>query len=368
MFINQKWFIKRVIIGYLLDIKYAYTPNEIILIISQFYPEFYFNFVDSKFIHKYSSNNSKECRYLAIHGKAAYMQDKQNKWLRFKYGNASELVSLNDIHGLKGVSIKGISESLVDTTIFVVGSGDTIYKLDDTYPSSRAIIMKSSFDSHVKQMVCGNGYGLFLSSNGNVYGYGRNYYNQLTNKHDNDLDQIQIIMNTSDIIQIGCCASTSVVLTNKYVLKIFGMNLEESILQSYPCMKEFKDVIQFNCGGNHIGYINSNYQLYMYGWNDFSQCGFTTDIEYLDVTELNINSKIISIKCGFDHSICETIHNEYYSFGCNKRKELLLNNDDNSCLPSLISMKYIQNNIIKSDNKIIDFIPGKETTYILLNN
>ena len=224
-------------------------------------------------------------------------------------------------------------------------------------------LVKYSFDSMIKYISCGYGHSIFLTINGNVYGSGDNDFGQLTDKFVNNKKNINIeiqnIMNTNDVIKVGCGTHCSFILSNNNILNIFGyFKYKHRIIPN---------VIDFNCGGIHAGYITLKREIYMIGHNGYCQCGLLSDIDYCDYipNELLTNKQINSVTCGYAHTIIKTNNNEYYSFGLNEDKQLLLNNNQRMSLPTLISLKYIQTNIIKSNKKIINLIAGCNETFIL---
>ena len=119
----------------------------------------------------------------------------------------------------------------------------------------------------------------------------------------------------------------------------------------------------------HWGLIGISGNLYMYGNNEYFQCGFSMrNLSYINrINSKKKKAKIIDVKCGNTHTIIKTIFSnkyQYYSFGSNNYNQLLLNSNHRCCLLSLISLEYVQL-LTKSNKNIIDLIPGYDTTYIL---
>ena len=253
------------------------------------------------------------------------------------------------------------------------------FKTPDSEHLTIPELIDYKFDSNIKAIACGWQFTLFLTENGNLYGCGANECKQLTKTYryrkNTDGCSIRMIFNDGNIIKIGCCNQTSVILNDQNVLTMFGSDISlrkygwDYYSQEYS-MKTVEPlgIIDFHCGFEHFGYITKNNELYMMGGNAHCECG--RDTTFLSCKEFKLNidgiNGIIGVKCGWYFTIIKSDKNEYYSFGINADKELLLDlKVDQISVPTKISIQYIQNNITKSNKAILDLIPGYQKTYIL---
>ena len=278
----------------------------------------------------------------------------------------------------KSLSVKVISHGLSNGHGFIYTTKNELYRIQTRrgkfgIPSPPTLI-NYKFDSPIKEIACGNDSTLILTENGNVYGCGDNLLDRLSPEHQKKRkDEIRTIIDTSNIIKVGCTCHTGFVLDKQNTLKAFGEIFTEFSIFIHPyngISKIFDEpVTNFDSGGHHIGLLTKNKCVYMMGSNIKWQCGKKhTDGDYSDShcpkNKINIDKTFIDVKCGYAHTIIKTDNNKYYSFGENTHKQLLINNNDECCLPTLISFEYIKS-ITNCNDDIIDLIPGYQTTFIL---
>ena len=300
--------------------------------------------------------------------------------------NGDEVLFVNDQHILrtgcidnvdnfKNYVIKNISSGIDNHHGFIYTDKCELYGYGDNrneelgfesenFKVNNAMLINANCDGYIKDIKCGNDYSLFLNNKGNVFGCGSNDYNQLTSNYKEQHKGIQSIITGQNIAQINCCSQTSLILTNEKVLKIFGLNIQQNRGIYNGIIPLNDDVIYFDCGVEFAGYITKDYELIMFGDNSEEQCGLS-DANNIQRYTLTSNEQIIKVKCGGWHSFVKTKYNKWYSFGYNAGNQLLLKKNDRNCVPTLISIKYIQKNIIKSKSNIIDFIPAQLSTYII---
>ena len=230
------------------------------------------------------------------------------------------------------------------------------------------------FDSKVCQIKCGWHHSLFLTENGNVYGCGDNTVGQLLNTFDRGNPDIQCIIDSMDIKYIDCCSFSSYIIDINDTLKSFGDNyfgqlgIKNNSIKKINSISFAKDkVSMISCGYAFIGYLTQDYNVYMFGYNECYNCGLNDKSACDDGNNiiLNNNDKIISVKCGHNHTILKTESNKYYSFGNNSNKQLLINSIfKNISKPKLISNEYIHK-LTKSNAIIMDILPLSIHSYII---
>ena len=247
--------------------------------------------------------------------------------------------------------------------------------------SDKVVLKTDMIKSNIIQIRYGNGYGLFLSELGNVFGYGSNEEYQLTNQFTREvsIDNLTKINGLNNIKIICCGNRTSFSLDKNGILYSFGSNIAGLLGINKNC-SEIKNDGNINqvIGYNfkiihsvylHIGSLSHNNNVYFWGYNKYGHCGTNNFMSQSKPYKINIpninNDIIIDIKCGSFHSIIKTYNNTYYSFGYNAEKELLLNtNEKRIKIATKIDNEYIKNKT-NNNNDIIDIIPGNNTSYIL---
>ena len=365
-----------IVYGYIRD-KYPQNMiKDVIELIYIFYDKYlHFNVTNSNGIECLTDN---EYKYFSLNNDTVFGIDINNEFHCISDGIYGPRITVMDGDSWKYCTLL-TSYGTYNLHGFVYTNNNELYAFGENYYSEAGIegnidapkLIHYEFDSILKQIECGNHYTLFLTLNGNVYGCGDNRYDQLLSSNNSSM--ISKIFSDNNIIKIGCCKSTSIVLTNKNKLKKFGVNIEIDVDDEIPydgiMTVPESNIIDFDCGYQHFGYITNNYELYMCGQNTFRECGIKSkkEMEYCASKSFIYNNikKIIHIKCGWWYTIIKTDKNEYYSFGENSHKQLLLNIDKDKCLPTLISLQYIKKNITKSNKPIIDLIPGYQKTYII---
>ena len=385
-----------VIIGYARLIKNVYITMDIINLIHQFYDKrMKFNVYDHK-----GFNIFNKCTYFTFNYRSLYFMD-DNDYLFVKgfneYGQLginkrdSEINSIHRNHFF-GDTIKFIGSSICSWHCIAYTKNNELYgfgrnhynetgimKSDGFDPIFTPKLIKMEFDTLLKDIKSGTEHTIFLCQNGIVYGCGKNTSGQLTEdyKMNNHKHSIQEIVTNQNVTSIDCCCNSSFILTKNYELYGFGSNDQgllgiknENTRTVYSMEMTSKNVKMFSCGGGHMGYLTLNNVLYMFGKNIYGQCGYPYTDNRSQIHRGNViklqNETIISLKCGYYHTIIKTKNHDYYSFGKNKEKQLLIHNCDQDCVhvPTKLSKDYLHS-IIKSKNKIIDLIPHYKTTYII---
>lgn len=239
----------------------------------------------------------------------------------------------------------------------------------------------------VMDIKCGLYHSIFLVNNGQIFGCGNNEHGQLglgkrkTCKNIKHIDKGYLMNNkTAKIIQIGCCGSTTFALdgaNNKLI--VFGSNIngilgcnisDETVNQNIPKMIPFfklndVDVMELKCGHNSICCMDTNNNIYAWGYNRYNQCGVNIKHVYkpykLNIVDCNEEEEIKSIHCGDYHVILMTIKNNLIVFGRNDSGQCILLNMDNIKTPHFIN----KSDILTSEySDIIDVITGSGFTLL----
>lgn len=237
----------------------------------------------------------------------------------------------------------------------------------------------------VKKVVCGNNHTLALSVNGNVYGFGSNKYEQLSNDEEYKQGIIGINRPTllnhdkfqnlevKDIAASGNC-SFFICLDKKNKTYVFfsageglrgclGQNLIKHI-SDIDLMPDISGLINENtmspfepmklvCGNKHCLLLFRNPRiLYVWGDNEFGELGSKDRLFYESpipmLEEYNLPFKIMNISAGYHNSafICERIKKE--------EKKKLLRIDENKYEEEMSKMKKKKKKEKKEEVKKIE--------------
>ena len=369
---------KIIVLGYVKqNIINGYIPNDVINIILQFY-------------NHYILFDTFDADGLCFKNKSKIIN--VNEYILF-FRDFNDEISYNDgvthVNLLNHERISLVSQGISNDHHFIYTQNNQLYgygsnecnqfvissELYVEYP----ILMNVSFDSVLIQICCGDQFSLFLTNNGNVYGSGKNEQNQLTKKYQSNNEiRIQKIIDTSNIIRIGCSFYTSILLDNQGILSAFGQDLinvdinsNDNIVYNGIQKIHSSKVTIVSCGCNHIGFITDKNELYMKGRNVEWQCGRKSSVNKYSTenitNKVNISeSGIIDIHCGGWNTVIKVNNNRFYSFGDNTDNMLFHDpkNASENVLPALVSNKYIME-LTESDQLILDIIPTMYTSYIL---
>ena len=105
--------------------------------------------------------------------------------------------------------------------------------------------------------------------------------------------------------------------------------------QKYPTVVEYFvendiKIVDIKCGGRHILAIDSNYNVYSWGYNDLGQCGHDRGINAsssVSTPKLIVDLakyKIVKIDCGKNHSYCCSQDGNHWMFGNNMHNECVV--------------------------------------------
>ena len=160
------------------------------------------------------------------------------------------------------------------------------------------------------------------------------------------------IPNTSDdytvtTISSGICSKHSFIITQEqssnFKIYAFGTNqhgqfgndtkciqpqrfpLELSHLSQYLFIDLKLEIVQISCGHKHSIFLSSCGKLLGCGLNDKGQCGLEYDEDYEYILEpemIEIESKIVEIDCGREHTLCLDENGSIWVFGVNTNGEL----------------------------------------------
>ena len=329
--------------------------------------------------------NGKSIFYVGNDSKLYISGDNEGCQLGMGYPVQMEEAGLHSNDLIKD-NISIVSHGTKNTHCFVYTNDNKLYGLGFTKYSKQGALgilvnndwktptlIKYEFQGSLIQIECGTDHSLFLDSMGIMYGCGSNDKKQLSNKYK-ILTNITIFKyDFNNIIKIACGQYASYLVNDKMELYTVGSNQCGQLGindDSASSNGEFNLILDHNvvtvaAGSSHVIFLTQNGQVFGFGYNAYSQCGYQIP-ELLKPMKINVDSdkNLIDVKCGAYHTIIVTQQNDWYSFGRNNESQLLLNiNETRQMKPTKIDIQYISKYI--GNNTIIDIIPGYNATFIL---
>ena len=184
---------------------------------------------------------------------------------------------------------------------------------------------------------------------GRCYGWGINLYGQLGLGHNDDTDLPQEIISLPlDIVKIesGPCSLYSIVVTKSGKCYTWGRNnigqlgLGHTIDTNLPQEISLQNIISIACGYDHTIAVTTNNKIYAWGSNEHGQLGLGHYISRDNPQELLLpNIKIESISCGSDYTMALTTSGKLYTWGKNTDGQLGLNDTLDRNFPQEIYLK-----------------------------
>ena len=379
-----------IVCGYIKDACGLYVPRDIVRLVDTFYDKIMiFN------VYNNTRNIINNCRAIGINSESYFFINKNNRLFVTGYNEYGELGINESITNIdiiykhpyfnenNNVNIIsngiGSCHSFIYSNNILYGFGWNLYDQlgieTNDYSIISPLIIEYNFNDKLIQICCGNYHSLFLTNNGNIFGCGTNSYGQLSNEFNESEIGLQNILNNNNIIVIKCCTTSSYILSNDNILYSFGGNFDGELGINNKLIESTKDILpvlygnniyKFSCGSGHIGCLTDNNELYMFGQNEFGQCGYKGIDRCHIGNNITLNCKsIIDIKCGHSLSIIKSNDHQFYGFGWNKNGMLFI--DDNiryAYNPTLIKFEYLYK-ITKSQNVIIDIVPSYADVFII---
>jgi len=226
----------------------------------------------------------------------------------------------------------------------------------------------------VSQISCGYAYTMFLTDDGNVYGFGQNSNYQLgySSSTGNQPTPIHLSWfheggNNITISQISCGYAYTMFLTNDgnvygvgnnyyYQLGYIDSNSKQSTPRHLSWFHENGNNItisQISCGGNHTMFLTDDGNVYGVGNNTYYQLGYSdsnstqSTPRHLSWFHENGNNITISqISCGHSHTMFLTDDGNVYGVGWNSYYQLGYSNTSAQSTPRHLSWFHEDGNNI----------------------
>ena len=111
-----------------------------------------------------------------------------------------------------------------------------------------------------------------------------------------------------------------------------GREIDYYYSTSFQKIEELSEITRIECGYNHSLCIDTNNDLYVFGYNGFGQLGLgDTDNRNKPIKHPSL-SNIIDISKGGNNTFVKTSNNEIYAFGNNEFLQLGIKTEHNNQL------------------------------------
>ena len=228
----------------------------------------------------------------------------------------------------------------------------------------------------IKAVSCGDKFSMCLSEDEFLYSFGNNKFGQLGHgdTEKNVYTSPKKIETLEDVEFVECGHDYTFCKTRNNVIYSWGKNNNGQLAHGhrkhrskpFECQNYPDDVVDIKCGEHHILMLTLSQDVYSCGENYSGQLGYTySEIprtsELVKITSL---SEIIRIECGYSHSMCIDIHNNFYIFGNNEYGQLGVGDTNDFETPTIhpilpnaidISSKGDQTFVKVSPNEIYGF-------------
>ena len=243
----------------------------------------------------------------------------------------------------------------------------------DTNAHSTFTKVTTNINNDVKQIFCGNSHTFIIKIDGSVWGCGWNVYGQLgLNDTTNRTTFTKVTTNiNNDVKQIDCGNSHTFIIkidgsvwgcgyNNKGQLGLGDTTNRTTFTQVTTNINN--DVKQVACGGAHTFILKNDGSVWGCGYNIYGQLGLshTNDITTFTKLGTNINSEVIQIACGYNHTFIIKIDGSVWACGRNNYGQLGLND-----INDRKTFTQVTKNI---NNDVKQIVCGNSHTFILKND
>jgi hypothetical protein len=204
------------------------------------------------------------------------------------------------------------------------------FALSKEIPDIELNIVKELCGKKIVDLVSGDKHVIALTAFGKVYSWGENNWGQLGIETTDSNSNPKIIMNLENvtIVQVSCGCGHSLALTEKGLMFGWGWNNKQqacsdnnNIYQpNLIWLNEFHDekVVSISCGFQHSMALTENNRVYMWGCNAWGQSGSRNEPVVRAPTIISDFDGIVEkISCGYRHSLLLTRDGIVYVLGGN---------------------------------------------------
>jgi alpha-tubulin suppressor-like RCC1 family protein len=232
----------------------------------------------------------------------------------------------------------------------------------DTANPTPTLVSLPGATGPVVQVAAGVDHGLAVTSTGQLYAFGDNYYGELGNATNNGSDTanptptlVSLPGATGGVVQVAAGDNDSLAVTSTGQLYTFGYNQFGELgisnnsgttnADPTPALVSLPGasggVVQVAAGGLHSLVVTSTGQLYAFGDNYSGQLGNTENNNSGTpnptpalVSLPGAAGGVVQVAAGYDHSLAVTSTGQLYAFGSNTSGQLGSTTHSGSAAPS----------------------------------
>lgn len=232
----------------------------------------------------------------------------------------------------------------IDSNGVVYGWGDNSYGQLGCDSNDPVLFPVEINIEDIQAASAGYNYTLLLSDNGEVYSAGINDYGQLGNgslQNSNSFQRISI----SNIKSISAGYNHSLACDNDGKIYAWGNNNNSQIgdgsveQRNTPSqVLKLKNVKTISAGYAHAMAIDDSGNTWSWGYNNHGQLGIqNSELHQSIPSEIDIPVDIVSIDCGYYHNLAVDSNGEVWSWGYNNHGQLGLGDTNDRNVPTKIA-------------------------------
>ena len=123
-------------------------------------------------------------------------------------------------------------------------------------------------------------------------------------------------------------------------------------------------IIEIECGADHNLAIDTNRNLYSWGFNYAGQCGNDSMVDVETPYLVKTDSACIAIDCGYNHSYYRTADDKHYLFGNSEYKQCIKQTQTGYVLSPYCINYDIEDQF--DGKKIQNVILGNDSTFLFI--
>ncbi|CAM6124002.1 unnamed protein product [Calypogeia fissa] len=226
-----------------------------------------------------------------------------------------------------------------------LGHKEVAGKVDAVQPR----IVKGSRDHQFVRVACGSAHTLALTGSGDVYSFGQGAFGALGHDSKEDVT-VPLLLGTLwglGIVQIACGEYHSAALSSDGQVFTWGRGkygqLGHGSIESEfqpVAVKALADqfVVQVVCGGDHTIALNSEGEIFTWGRGHWGQTGLGTQDDTLTPRQVFLDGQhVVQASAGARHSVVLTASGKVFGWGDGEQGQLGMSNSAMQLQPILIS-------------------------------
>ncbi|KMQ84233.1 rcc1 and btb domain-containing protein 1 [Lasius niger] len=189
-------------------------------------------------------------------------------------------------------------------------------------------------DKRIVDIACGSDHALALTSDGKVYGWGKNSGSVNNYKPR----QLKGELEWTKIVHIACSSIFNMGVTDKGILYGWGYYRESEQIQSISIETPF--IIDITSAKS------------LFGSGVATSANVQSEMHYIYPRKITAVSgkAIVKVACGLQHALVLTDEGELYAWGKNDRGQVGVNNNLQFCAPTMVDMPELVLDIAAYDN------------------